>query len=164
MSLWISQKFSWRISLNNERFWHTNLFTYVLFLVTQSCPTLCDPMDCGPPGSSVHGILQARIPKWVVIPFSRGFSSPRYCYNCKSSHWVNVHCGPATWLQWVTWVTSCYPLHNALKGTVLRSAFHRWGHWGPESLSDLPGVKWQSWDSNTDNLTSEWDLKVTVVL
>ena len=55
-------------------------------LVIQSCPTLCDPMDCGPPGSSVHGILQARIPKWVVIPFSRGFSSPRYCYNCKSSH------------------------------------------------------------------------------
>ena len=35
--------------------------------VTQSCPTLCDPMDCSPPGSSVHGILQARILKWVAI-------------------------------------------------------------------------------------------------
>ena len=55
-------------------------------LVIQSCPTHCDHMDCGPPGSSVHGILQARIPKWVVIPFSRGFSSPRYCHNCTSSH------------------------------------------------------------------------------
>ena len=35
--------------------------------VTQSCPTLCDPTDCGPPGFSVHGILQARTLKWVAI-------------------------------------------------------------------------------------------------
>ena len=40
--------------------------------VTQSCPTLCDPVDCSPIGSSVHGILQGRILKWVAIPFSRG--------------------------------------------------------------------------------------------
>ena len=40
-----------------------------------SCPTLCNPMNCIPPGSSVHGILQARILEWVAIPFSRG-SSP----------------------------------------------------------------------------------------
>ena len=33
----------------------------------QSCPTLCDPMDCGPPGSSIHGILQARILDWVAL-------------------------------------------------------------------------------------------------
>ena len=46
-------------------------------LVTQLCPTLCDPMDCSPPGSSVHGILQARILEWVAIPLSRGSSSPR---------------------------------------------------------------------------------------
>ena len=44
----------------------------------QLCPTLCDPMDCSPPGSSVHGILQARILEWVTIPFSRGSSWPRY--------------------------------------------------------------------------------------
>ena len=37
----------------------------------------CDPMDCGPPGSSVHGILQARTLEWVAIPFSRGSSWPR---------------------------------------------------------------------------------------
>ena len=41
-------------------------------LVSQSCLTLCDPMDCSPPGSSVHGILQARTLEWVAIPFSRG--------------------------------------------------------------------------------------------
>ena len=41
-------------------------------LVARSCPTLCDPMDWSPPGSSVRGILQARILEWVVISFSRG--------------------------------------------------------------------------------------------
>ena len=39
-------------------------------LVTQPCPTLCDPLECSPPGSSVHGILQARILEWVAISFS----------------------------------------------------------------------------------------------
>ena len=41
-------------------------------MVGQFCPTLFNPMDCSPPGSSVHGILQARIPEWVAIPISRG--------------------------------------------------------------------------------------------
>ena len=45
--------------------------------VAQLCPTLCNPMDCSPPGSSVHGILQARILEWVAISFSRGSSQPR---------------------------------------------------------------------------------------
>ena len=40
-------------------------------LVAKSCPTLCNPMDCSPPGSSVHGISQARILEWVAIFFSR---------------------------------------------------------------------------------------------
>ena len=46
-------------------------------LVTQSCLILCDSMDCTIPGSSVHGISQARILEWVAIPFSRGTSWPR---------------------------------------------------------------------------------------
>ena len=45
--------------------------------VTQLCPTLCDPMDCSLPDSSVHGIFQARILEWVAISLSRGFSRPR---------------------------------------------------------------------------------------
>ena len=45
--------------------------------VAQSRPTLCDPMDDSLPGSVVHGILQARILEWAVIPFSRGSSQPR---------------------------------------------------------------------------------------
>ena len=44
--------------------------------VTQSCPTLCDPMDCRLPVSSVHGILQTRMLEWVAIPFSRALSDP----------------------------------------------------------------------------------------
>ena len=43
----------------------------------QLCPTLYDPMDYSPPGSSIHGILQARILEWVAISFSRGSSLPR---------------------------------------------------------------------------------------
>ena len=46
-------------------------------LVSQPCPTLCDPMDCSPPGSPVHGILWARMLEWVVIAFSRGSTWPR---------------------------------------------------------------------------------------
>ena len=46
-------------------------------LVAQSHPTLCNPMDCSPPGSSVHGILQRRTLAWVAIPFTRGSSRPR---------------------------------------------------------------------------------------
>ncbi|XP_059733212.1 zinc finger protein 677 isoform X2 [Bos taurus] len=46
-------------------------------LVAQSCLILCDPMDHSPPGSSVHGIFQARILEWIAIPFSRRSSQPR---------------------------------------------------------------------------------------
>ena len=46
-------------------------------LVSQSCPTLWDLLHYSPPGSSVHGILQARILEWVAIPFSRGSSRPK---------------------------------------------------------------------------------------
>ena len=45
--------------------------------VPQSCPTLCDPMDCSPPGSSVHAIFQAWVLEWVAISFSRWSSRPR---------------------------------------------------------------------------------------
>ena len=49
----------------------------VKVLVAQACLTLCDPMDCSLPGSSDHGIFQARILEWVAISFSRGSSQPR---------------------------------------------------------------------------------------
>ena len=53
-------------------------------LVAKLCLNLCDPMDCSPAGSSVHGILQARILEWVARPSSRGSSQPkdRFCLSC----------------------------------------------------------------------------------
>ena len=53
------------------------LLLCVLWLVTQLCPTLCNPLDCSLPGSSVHGILQARILEWVAVPASRGSFQPK---------------------------------------------------------------------------------------
>ena len=55
---------------------HTQRLAHCAF-VTQLWPTLCDPMDCSPPGSSVHEIFQVRILEWVAISFSRGSSQPR---------------------------------------------------------------------------------------
>ena len=46
-------------------------------LVAQLCLTLCDPRDCGLPGSSVHNISQARMLEWVAISYPRGSSQPR---------------------------------------------------------------------------------------
>ena len=54
--------------------------------VAQSCPTLSDPMDCSPPGSSIHGIFQARVLEWVAIAFSSGLS-----YNTLITHFFSVH-------------------------------------------------------------------------
>ena len=45
--------------------------------VAQSCPALCDPMDCSLPGSSVHGIFQTIVLEWIAISFSKGSSQPR---------------------------------------------------------------------------------------
>ena len=58
--MWVSAK--WKI-INGSARVHAKSF--------QLCPTLYDPMDCSPPGSSVHGILQARILEWVAMPSSR---------------------------------------------------------------------------------------------
>ena len=70
-----------------------------LVLVLQSCLTLCGPMDCRPPGSSVHGILQARILERIAIPSSRGSFQLRdqtgiSCFPCIGK-WILYHC--ATW-------------------------------------------------------------------
>src|SRR5574339_127357 len=53
------------------------LTRWIFSSVAQSCPTLCNPMDCSLPGSSVHGIFQAIVLEWIAISFSRGSSCPR---------------------------------------------------------------------------------------
>ena len=57
---------------------------WVLCIYAQSCPTLCNPMDCSPPGSSVHGILQARILKWVACPPPGDLPDP--------GDWTHISC------------------------------------------------------------------------
>ena len=77
----------------------------------QSCPTLCNPMDCSPPGSSVHGILQARILEWVVISFSRGSFQPRdWIYISRTNrqilyHWATREAPWILFLPVFSWVT-----------------------------------------------------------
>ena len=62
---------------------HWNRYA-TLCSVAQSCLSLCDPLDCSSPGSSLHGIFQARILEWVAISYSRGSSPPRdqTCVSC----------------------------------------------------------------------------------
>ena len=52
------------------------LMSYGACSVAQPCPTLCDAMDCSPPGSSVHGVSEARMLEWVAISYCRGSSPP----------------------------------------------------------------------------------------
>ena len=61
-------------------------------LVTQSCSTPYNPINCSRPGSSVHGILQARILEWVATSFSRGSSQPRnrICVSCTAGRFFNI--------------------------------------------------------------------------
>ena len=71
----------------------------VCVCVLSPCLTLCHPVDCGPLGSSVHGILQARIMEWVAISSSKGFSLPRdqthiSCVSC-IGRWILHYC--TTW-------------------------------------------------------------------
>ena len=61
---------------------HTH--TPMKWKVSQSCPTICNPMDCSLTGSFVHGIFQTRILEWIAISFSRGSSRPR--------DWTQVSC------------------------------------------------------------------------
>ena len=55
---------------------HFKITLHVCLLVAESCPTLYDPKDCSPPGSSVHGILQARTLEWVAVFFSGDLPAP----------------------------------------------------------------------------------------
>ena len=61
--------------------------------VVQLCPTLSDPVDCGLPGSSIHGIFQARVLEWVAIAFSEMMVKEYYCY-------YTFTIGLPWWAQW----------------------------------------------------------------
>ena len=74
----------------------------------QLYPTLCDPMDCSPAGSSVHGILQARILEWVAISFSRESSWPR--------NQTQVSCIAGRWYAYAEYIMQNARLDEAIAG------------------------------------------------
>ena len=85
-----------------------------------TCPTLCDPIGCSPPGSSVHGVFQARIPQWVAISSSRGSSQSWdqiqiSCVSCIGRK-ILYHC--TTWGAPSTHVSSikkCHFMHHSFR-------------------------------------------------
>ena len=76
-------------------------------LVAHLCPTLCNPMDCSLPHSSVHGIFQARILEWIAISFSSGFSQPR--------DWSQVSCIAGRFFTiWAIWEAINYYIQQSI--------------------------------------------------
>ena len=101
----------------------------------QSCPTLCNPMDCGPLSSSVHGIFQARIPEWVAISYSRGSSQLRD-QTCVSSigrqilyHWTTCRAAAAA-KSLQSCPTLCDPIDGSPTGSpvpgILQARILEW--------------------------------------
>ena len=85
------------------------IFLTCVCVLIQSCLPLCDPMDCSPPGSSIHGILQARILEWVAIPFTKGSSQTRdqTWVSCTPGRFFTVyrnHLGPSFIHIWASLV------------------------------------------------------------
>ena len=98
-------------------------------LAIQACLTMCNPMDCGPPSYSVHGISQARILEWAAISFSRGPSSPRdqICISC---------IGRQILYHWATF--SSVQFSHSVVSDSLRP--HELQHARPPCPSSTPGV------------------------
>ena len=83
-------------------------------LVNQWCPTLRDPMECSPPGSSIHGIFQARMLEWIAIPFSKGSSPSRDWIQVSQIAGDSLHSEPPWFLQiakdlFIPGKAKCYP-------------------------------------------------------
>ena len=126
-------------------------FQSVRQLCAQSCPTLCDPMDYSPPGSSIRVIFHARILEWVAISFSRGSSPPRdrtqvSCVSCIGRR-VPYHCA--------TWEAPLSPLASDRRELVRLKIFTfspiqlwlchgslLWSSWNPR-MSEVEGIQEQ---------------------
>ena len=95
-----------RRSRRNSNYNFLSLFSASLHMcsVAQSCPTLCDSMDCSLPGSTVHRISQARTLDWVAISFSRGSSRPR--------NWTCISCIGRLILYPLCHLGRCFPPHS----------------------------------------------------
>ena len=88
--------------------------------VTQSCPTLIDPMDCSPPGSSVHGIFQARVLEWGAIAFSgrANLDTVKYLFKCY-------------WRLWNNWRRKWQPTNLDTVKYLFKCYWRLWNNSGP---------------------------------
>ena len=113
-------------------------------LVAQPCPTLCYPIDSSPPGSSVHGIPQARILEGIAIPFSRGSSQPRNqtWVSCIAGRFCTIWATRKTQkiLEWVAMLSS-WGSSRARDWTCVSYIYL---HWQAGSLPLAPPGKPQS--------------------
>ena len=160
----------------------------VLWLVAQLFLTLCDFMDCSPPGSSVHGILQARISEWVAVSFSRGTSQPRdqsqvshiagRFFTVWATREAHKWCGVAgkqrktkktsrsysnlyvhLWASLVAqWYRVCLPVQETGFNPLVGKIPWRW-KWQPTPVF-LPGKShgWEAWWATVHEVAKEWDL------
>ena len=96
--------------------------------VAQSCLILHDPMDCSPPGSSIHGIFQARVLEWGAISFSARI--------LREMQLKWFHCPISSQREWAAFLGSWYPL------TAIRSCFVGVGQHSNDLLMNLLGRKW----------------------
>ena len=107
------------------RLWQRGWTLKALVLLAQLWLALCDPMDCSPPGSCLHGILQARILEWVAIPFSRGSSWPRdrTQVSCIAGGFFTVWATGESWRHYTKWNKSekdQYPMISLICGILTK--------------------------------------------
>ena len=110
--------------------------------------TLCDPVDCSPPGSSVHGIVQARILEWVAMAFLRGSSQPGdwTCISCIAGRFVT---------HWATW-EACTCHIEQINQCSSRGLHSHW-QFLPNDRASKCGLQCQGLNcSSPEALTSKW--------
>ena len=133
-------------------------YSVEIVLVAQSCPTLCNPMDCSPKGSSVHRILQATILEWVDMPSSRGSSWPRDRTQVSSmadrlfTIWATreAHAAAAAAKSLQSCPTLCDPTDSSSPGSsvhgILQARILEW--------VDMPSSRGSSWPRDQTHICS----------
>ena len=135
--------------------WEPDLWCRRAMLVAQLCPTLCDPMDCNPPGSTVHGIFQARILEWVSISSSRGSSPPRdrTCISCIACGFFTIWAIRDTGVEWSSSPQAGQAVQSVAKRRRLMSDPH-----GTARARGTPRQLSHPWDGTRGSARASGDL------
>ena len=141
--------YCWRVTW---RFLSITVLACEVSEVAQSCLTLCDPMDCSLPGSSVRGILQARILEWVAVSFSRWSSQPRIEPGCPTLQADALPSERVRWVQLCGKHSLALPfLGIGVKTDFFQSCGHCWVSqicWHIE-CSTFTALSFRIWNSST---------------